>query len=59
VRNLNQLLILTNYGISIDQSMLGIGEVWYFSPKTAVFSANDGFTMPSDEQHCSLVWYFD
>ncbi len=30
-------------GIWIDQSMLGIGEVWYFSSKAAVFSRNDGF----------------
>jgi hypothetical protein len=32
--------------------MLGIGEVWYFSSKTVVFSPNDGFPMLRDEQHC-------
>jgi hypothetical protein len=37
--------------------MLGIGEVWYFSSKTVVFSRNDGFTMLCDEQHCVLWWY--
>jgi hypothetical protein len=36
-------------GIWIDQWMLGIGEVWYSSSKTAVFSANDGDTMVCDE----------
>jgi hypothetical protein len=41
-------------GIWIDQSMLGIGEVWYFSSKTVVFSRNDDFTMLCDEQHCVL-----
>jgi hypothetical protein len=46
-------------GISIDQWMLGIGEVWYFSSKTAVFSANDGLTMPCDGHHHLLWWYFD
>ena len=44
MRNLNQLLVLTNYGTSNDQSMLGIGEVWYFSSKTAVF---DEIMVPS------------
>ena len=39
-------------GTCIDEWMLGIDEVWYFSPKTAVFSLNDGFTIPCDEQHC-------
>jgi hypothetical protein len=39
--------------------MLGIGEVWYFSSKTAVFSRNNGFTMLCDEQHCLLLWYLD
>jgi hypothetical protein len=34
--------------------MLGIGEVWYFSSKTDVFSRNDDFTMLCDEQHCVL-----
>jgi hypothetical protein len=42
-------------GIRIDQSMLGIGEVWYFSLKTVVFSRNDDFTMPCDEQQCLLL----
>jgi hypothetical protein len=37
--------------------MLGIGEVWYFSSKTGVFSANDGDTMVCDEQHCFLLRY--
>ena len=46
-------------GISIDQWWLGIGEVWYFSPKTAAFSQNDGIIMPCDEQHCLLLWYLD
>jgi hypothetical protein len=46
-------------GIWIDQWMLGIGEVWYFSSKTAVFSRIDGFTMPCDEHHCFLWWYLD
>ncbi len=46
-------------GIWIDQCMLGIGEVWYFSPKTGVFSRNDGFTMLCDEHHCVLWWYLD
>jgi hypothetical protein len=32
--------------------MLGIGEVWYFSSKKVVFSRNDDFTLPCDEQHC-------
>ena len=44
-------------GICIDQWMLGIGEVWYFSSKTGVFSRNDGFTMVGDEQHCFLLRY--
>ena len=44
-------------GIWIDQSMLGIGEVWYFSSKIAVFPRNDGFPMPCDEQHPLLLWY--
>jgi hypothetical protein len=46
-------------GIRIDQWLLGIGEVWYFSSKTAVFRQNDGFIMPCDEQHCSLLRYLD
>jgi hypothetical protein len=41
-------------GISIDQLMLGIGEVWYFSSKTDVFSENHDFTMVVD-QHDLLV----
>jgi hypothetical protein len=46
---------IANYGgIWIDQWMLEIGEVWYFSSKTAVFSRNDGSTMMCDEQHCFL-----
>ncbi len=49
---------MANYGGTwIDQWMLGIGEVWYFSSKTVVFSRNDGFTMPCDEHHCLLLWY--
>jgi hypothetical protein len=39
------------YGIWIDQWMLGIGEVWYFSSQTGVFSQNDDYTMLCDEQH--------
>ena len=39
-------------GISIDQLMLGIGEVWYFSLKTGVFSRNDDFIVVGDEHHC-------
>jgi hypothetical protein len=39
--------------------MLGIGEVWYFSSKSDVFSQNDAFTMLWDEQHCVLLWYLD
>jgi hypothetical protein len=35
--NPNRLLVLINYGICIDQWMLGIGEVWYFSSKTDDF----------------------
>ena len=51
-------MVLVNYcGISIDELMLGIGEVRYFSSKTAVFSRNDNFTMLCDEQHCVLLWY--
>jgi hypothetical protein len=38
-------------GTSIDQLMLGIGEVWYFSLKTAVFSRNDGYIVVGDEHH--------
>jgi hypothetical protein len=41
-------------GIWIDELMLGIGEVWYFSPKTGVFSRNEGFAMLCGEQHCVL-----
>jgi hypothetical protein len=51
--------VLINYGIRIDQWMLGIGEVWYFSLKTIVFSRNDGSTMMCDEQHGELWWYLD
>ena len=40
------------YGISIDQLMLGIGEVWYFSSKTGVFSRKDDFIVVCDEHHC-------
>jgi hypothetical protein len=43
-------------GIWIDHWVLGIGEVWYFSSKTAVFSRNNGFTTLCDEQHCLLLW---
>jgi hypothetical protein len=39
-------------GIYIDQWILGIGEVWYFSSKTGVFSLVDDFTMVCDEHHC-------
>jgi hypothetical protein len=46
-------------GISIDPWMLGIGEDWYFSLKTVVFSRNNGFTIPCDEHHCLLLWYLD
>jgi hypothetical protein len=42
-------------GIWVNQWWLGIGEVWHFSSKTAVFSQNDGITMPCDEQHCFLL----
>ena len=38
-------------GIRIDQRYLGIGEVWYFSSKTVVFSRNGDFTMLCAEQH--------
>ncbi len=41
-------------GISIDQLMLGIGEVWYFSTKIGVFSRFDGSIGVGVEQHC--VW---
>ena len=44
-------------GICIDQLMLGIGEVWYFSSKTRYFSRIDDFTMVCDEHHCLLLWY--
>ncbi len=44
-------------GIWIDEWMLGIGEVWYISSKTVVFSRNDDFTTLCDEQHCVLWWY--
>jgi hypothetical protein len=58
--NPNLLLVLINCcGIWIDQWMLGIGEVWYFSSKTDVFSRNDSFTMLCDEQHCVLLRYLD
>jgi hypothetical protein len=40
--------------IWVDQWMLGIGEVWYFSSKIVVFSRNDGVTMLCEEQHCFL-----
>ena len=46
-------------GIWVDQWMLGIGEVWYFSSKTGVFSQNDDFTMVCDEQQYLLLWYLD
>ncbi len=36
-------------GILIDQWMLGIGEVWYFSLETGVFTGNDDFIMVCDE----------
>ncbi len=49
--------IVDCYGISIDQLMLGIGEVWYFSSKIGVFSRNDDFIVVGDEQHCRLLWY--
>ena len=39
-------------GISIDQLMLGIGEVWDFSLKTGFFSRNDDFIVVGDEHHC-------
>ena len=45
------------YGISIDQLMLEIGEVWYFSSKTGVFSRNVDFIVVGDEHHCWLLWY--
>jgi len=41
-------------GIWIDQWMLGIGEVWYFSSKAVVFSRNNGSTMMCDEHHSVL-----
>jgi hypothetical protein len=41
-------------GIWIDELMLGIGEVWYFSSKTVVFSRNGGIMMPYVEQRCVL-----
>ena len=38
-------------GTSIDQWMLGIGEVWYFSSKTNVFrQTNDIFMMDVEHQ---------
>ena len=46
-------------GIWIDELMVGIGEVWYFSSKTAVFRPNDGFIMPCDEHRYLLWWYLD
>jgi len=39
--------------------MLGIGEVWYFSSKTGLFSQNDDFTMVGVEQHCLLFGYLN
>jgi hypothetical protein len=39
--------------------MLGIGEVWYLSSKTEVFSQNDGINMAYVEQHCLLLRYLD
>jgi hypothetical protein len=51
--------VFITYGIRIDQWMLGIGEVWYFPSKKAVFSRNDGSTMMCDEQHGELWWYLD
>ncbi len=49
----------TRDGIWIDQWILGIGEVWYFPSKTAVFTRNDGFTLLCDEQHCVFLRYLD
>ena len=44
---------IADYGsTSIDQLMLGIGEVWYFSLKTGVFSRNDDYIVVGDEHHC-------
>ncbi len=58
--NPNLLLVLINCcGIWIDQWMLGIGEVWYFSSKTVVFLRNDDYTMLCDQQHCVLLRYLD
>ena len=56
--NLMSVLIIC-CGICIDEWMLGIGKVWYFSSKTAIFSLNDGFTMPCDERHYLLWWYYN
>jgi hypothetical protein len=44
-------------GIWIDQWVLGIGEVWYISSKTVVFSRNDDFTMLCVE-HYSVLWRY-
>ncbi len=46
-------------GICIDQWMLEIGEVRYFSSETGVFSRNHDFNMLCDEHHCLLLWYLD
>ena len=42
------------YGISIDQLMLGIGEVWYFRGREGVFSQNNDLLMVLDEQQVLL-----
>ena len=45
-------------GTSIDQLMLGIGEVWYFSSKIGVFSWKDVFRVVGDEHQWLVVILF-
>ncbi len=58
MRNPNPLLVLINYGIWIDQCILGIGEVWYFPSKKDVFSRNNGSSsrVMNSIACCNGVW---
>ena len=50
-------IIVYNGGICIDQWMLGIGEVWYFSSYTGVFWPTVDISMVDDVYHCIWWWY--
>ena len=39
-------------GTCIDQWMLGIGEVWYFSPQKVAFRPTDDISVVDDDHHC-------